>query len=159
MTSKILNSEDVPMSARVALASHVKHRPNGCLEYTGYRDINGYGVVSFTGTGTSMYAHRLSYILHHGSIQRGLFVCHECDNPSCVNPAHLKAGTQKDNLAGMVDRGRSTFGSRNGRAKLTEVQVAEIKASKALGKDLAKKYGVSPSRISAIRCGHNWSHV
>lgn len=137
----------------------LKDRKTSCWFYMGTKDQNGYGHVSVTGTGNSVYAHRLGYLLRHRLIPAGLFVLHRCDNPSCVNPDHLFVGTQADNMADKVSKGRSALGETNGRAKLTDTQAYEIKHSQARGKDLAKQYGVSPSRISAIRCGHNWSHV
>jgi hypothetical protein len=83
---------------------------DGCWEWMGHRNIlrGGYGTfIDSRKSGKRMWrAHRLAYELHYGPFDPDLLVLHECDNPPCVNPAHLKLGTQKENLAEMVERGR-----------------------------------------------------
>lgn len=107
------------------------------------------------------YAHRFAYILYRGPIPSGLDVCHRCDVPTCVNPSHLFLGTPAHNTADMVTKGRArgnpdSRGERNGRAKLTAEQVAEIRASTLPGTVLGPRYGVSSTMIYYIRKRQNW---
>src|SRR5690606_24199021 len=101
-------------------------------------------------------AHRLAYVLAHGDIPEGMSVLHRCDNPACVNPEHLFLGTQADNVADAVAKGRIAKGDRLPQTVLTEEQVREaidlIVAGKATLMALAERYGVSMATLnSAVR--------
>ncbi len=76
----------------------------GCWEWLGVRNPNGYGSFSFRKS--PFIAHRMAYLLEHGKLPEKLFVCHQCDNPGCVNPAHLFIGTASDNVQDMLAKGR-----------------------------------------------------
>src|SRR5262245_50788047 len=80
----------------------------GCYEWLGKRDKQGYGAIH-TGPGKKMQqAHRTAWELAWGAIPAGLVVMHKvCDNPSCVNVAHLQLGTWADNAADMAAKGRA----------------------------------------------------
>lgn len=120
--------------------------------------LRGYGVFTAENRKT-VYAHRFSWERSRGPIPGGMFVCHSCDNPSCVNPDHLFIGTNADNAADMARKGRSSRGSNRPLSKLTEQQVSEIKSSPLKGVDLARQFNVSTTQISVIRNGREWKHV
>lgn len=132
-----------------------------CWLWTKAVDRGGYGAIG-AGTNTDrrvLKAHRVSWELAHGPIPDGVFVCHRCDNPKCVNPAHLFLGSPSDNAADMATKGRANRGERRWIAKLTDDAVREIRRSSEKGVDLAKRYGVSPTQVTAVRRGYEWKHV
>lgn len=108
------------------------------------------------------YAHRIAYELTHGSVPDGLVVRHSCDVPRCCNPAHLLLGTQADNVADAVERGRVARGEKQGLHKLTVEQVAEIRRRRAAGElrvVLAAEFGVSKHALFRLERGQTWTHV
>lgn len=122
--------------------------PSGCWEYQGHRNNQGYGR---TRRKKKLWrTHRLSFTLAYGPIPNGLDVLHECDNPPCINPAHLFLGDDDDNAR---DRERKGRGYHQGRRKLTrdqEVEIALLRAEEVSLKVVAKQYDVSISTISRV---------
>lgn len=123
-----------------------------CWEWKGARTKGGYGTYKRT------TAHRHAYECTYGPIGAGMVVMHTCDNPPCINPAHLKLGTQQQNLADMWAKGRAgdcrVFGEKHGRCKVTTADVEAIRAEYAAGGisqwALAHKYGLKQRQISRI---------
>ena len=116
------------------------------------------------GHGPAVYAHRVAFELHTGTIPAGMSILHHCDNPPCVRPDHLFLGTHDDNMADMKRKGRNFIarGSAHPRHKLTEVAVQQIRLRLTNGDrvvDLAAQYGVRSCVISNIKAGRLWRHV
>lgn len=78
---------------------------SGCWNWTGKIKEGRYGTIKLDRV-REAYAHRVSWMLHHGPIPDGMCVCHHCDNPACVNPAHLFIGSKPDNISDMVSKSR-----------------------------------------------------
>lgn len=131
-------------------------RIDECWEWAGARKESGYGVLAIDGR--QARAHRVSYEDAFGPIPAGLLVCHHCDNPPCVNPAHLFLGTYADNNRDMAEKGRARGGSRvsgerHHRARLTDTAVETIRAAVAAGESqaaVARRFGVSTSQVNNI---------
>jgi len=106
-------------------------------------------------------AHRFSWELHNGLIPNGLFVCHTCDNPLCVNPSHLWLGTQKDNMKDCVNKERNNpnRGESSGTHKLTEIQIKEIRKSNLTNRELGKIFGVCNATIFNIKNHKKWAYI
>lgn len=138
------------------------NKTNDCWLWTACK-VSGYG--AFGMNGTHYKAHRVSFIMHNGDIPEGYDVCHSCDNPLCVNPHHLFAGTEADNMRDMKNKNRnnSCKGEGNAHAKLKEQDVITIRNEYAKGgattRELASRYGVTSSTISAITRRLKWRHV
>lgn len=83
---------------------------SGCWEWTATRNRKGYGVVgiALNGRPVGIPAPRLQWMHHHGEIPPGHVIMHFCDNPPCINPDHLRCGTQAENLADMRAKGRQS---------------------------------------------------
>lgn len=136
-----------------------------CIEHK-QKSATGYGVCFHKKK--QQRIHRVAYVLHHGlSIEdiRGKVIRHTCDNPRCINPLHLLAGTQADNMRDLAVR------RRNGFLKLTEEQVAEIRATCKPGKragpgvkpfsyqSFARKFGVDVSSVRAAFLKKTFRHL
>lgn len=138
--------------------------PDECWEWTGGGSM-GYGQFHFGKDSSQplMPAHRFAFWIATGVYPGELFVCHSCDNKSCVNPKHLWLGTAKDNMQDAVSKGRMARGERNSSAKLTEDEVREIRSKHKTGKwrqaELAEEYNISRSVISNIVRRRNWTHI
>lgn len=139
-------------------------KTEGCWLWSGATNKQGYGELGKGRRGDgNIAAHRLSYEIAYGPIPPAMQVLHKCDNPGCVRPDHLFLGTQKVNLEDMTAKDHrshySQKGEDNGRAKLTLIQVQEIRqrfANGDLRSLLAKEYRVRWRVIDRIVTGKSW---
>lgn len=138
---------------------------NGCWGFNGCKDQDGYSLLTWRRNNKlEQRCHRISWILFRGEIPDGMQVLHSCDNPPCVNPAHLFIGTGLDNMLDKTRKGRNNppIGERAGKAILTASKVIEIRqrsASGETGRSLAKAFGVGYKAISKIILRQRWKHV
>lgn len=142
--------------------------PDECWPWTGTRTAKGYGLISQgpRGAAKRFIASRVAWELTHGSIPDGMLVCHRCDNPPCVNPAHLFLGTNDENMADMATKGRARGGTvrgeDHGNALLTDALVAEIlslRQQRTPIAELADRFDVGEGTIKDIVQGKTWQHV
>ena len=148
-----------------------------CWTWRGVTDRRGYG--RFKAAHKRHGAHRWIFFHLNGPLDGGLDVCHRCDNPSCVRPGHLFAGTAADNAKDSAAKGRNIMqkdpsksvfnrlrfdqaGEKQNNSKLTEAQVREIirlRRSGALPKDIAPQFGVSKHYVRKLVSGRRWGHL
>ena len=129
-------------------------KDSGCWEARGFRNEDGY--VLFSTSYRKISAHRASFIVHYGEIPAGREICHTCDNPACINPEHLYAGTHSEN---MLDRSKR---QRDPRMVLTPDKVRVIRVLDKCGetkKVISEQLGVSPDVVHQVLNGNNWSWV
>ena len=136
--------------------------PKDCWPWRAATVPAGYGKIKLCSG--FMYAHRLALILDGRPRPEGAVALHSCNNPGCVNPAHLKWGTQKENMRQALDSGRAPHhgrvpGEKNGNAKLTVEKVRAIRTDPRTHAAVAEHYGVSPGLIGFIRRRVAWRHV
>lgn len=152
---------------RARFDRYIRPGANGCAEWTGGKDADGYGIFGIPNglipqTWQSHRAHRVAWMFAHGEIPEGQHVLHLCDNPSCVNPGHLRLGTNAENMADRNQKNRQARGERNGFARFTEAEVAAIKSELRQGdrpRLIAARHGCSLSAIQHIRYGRHWAWV
>jgi len=137
---------------------------NGCIEWVKACNAQGYGVVRDE-DGKTKLAHRAAWFLAY-KVYPVKHLLHRCDNPRCVNVDHLFEGSQADNMADKMSKGRHKWGVRKWKpnepkswSKLTLDQVRAIIADQRLQKQIALDYGVGQQTISDIKRGRRWPHA
>lgn len=137
----------------------VKQHLGPCIEWLGPRNRQGYGVGK--ANKKRFRAHRQAWEDAFGPIPAGMFVCHRCDNPPCINVDHLFLGTAGDNNRDAREKGRGPLGEANGQAKLSATQVRDIRKKYSDGgvtqAELARQHGVYFTHINAIILRKRWA--
>lgn len=138
--------------------------PNtGCWLWAGAIMTGGYGFMKYNSDIKS--AHRFSFFIHNNDFNPSLCVLHKCDVRCCVNPDHLFQGTYSDNAKDRESkkRGNLKHGIHNGRAKLTDEKVKELRLKWSTGeysqRQLAKEYGVDQAKVWSVLHNKSWKHV
>lgn len=147
---------------KLKLMSYIKLDENGCWVWQKAKHKQGYGNFSYKRK--CLLAHRVSWMLHYGELDKDILVLHKCDNPPCVNPEHLFLGTDRDNVKDSISKGRFTRAKGEGQwfSKLTDENVLEIRKMAFEGimqKDIAKKFGMDWRHIGAIIRKQSWKHI
>ncbi len=122
-----------------------------CWFWNAFRTKRGYGQIRIAGK--IMVASHVAYLITHGEIPDGFFICHHCDNPPCVNPLHLFAGTQRDNMLDKVRKNRQPHGEKCYNSRLSDKDIFQIRLLSKLGFSGAKigrKFGVSQPYVSRL---------
>lgn len=124
-----------------------------CRLFTGPTDKSGHPRVWDPRNKCMIGGHRFSYELSKGPIPEGHVILHSCNNPACMAPRHLSAGTQADNMQQKFVENRSNV------TKLTPRKVKNILSSPDTCANLGRKYKVAAATISNIKNGNSWSHI
>lgn len=139
--------------------------PGECWLWTGTQDGKGYGLIWDVDAGVNRYAHVVAWELNRGEpLPEGMLVRHYvCDTPLCVNHNHLLSGTDADNMADKVARDRQSRGETHGIAKLSEMQVVEMRRLYANGswsqRRLAIRFGITQPNVQSIVNRNTWTHI
>lgn len=140
------------------LRLHVGATEPGCIIWPYGTSNRGYGLAVVGGVQKT--ASRWMCMLAHGEpVPPRTYAAHNCGNPLCVNPGHLRWATHKENMDDKLIHGTENIGTRNGKTKITEDDVRVIRAAPPILKPLMERYGMSRHGIAKIRSGKRWSHV
>jgi hypothetical protein len=132
--------------------------PDECWIWQGNKSRKGYGVFHMWRTRQNARAHRLSFAIATGSLPEGYYICHRCDNPPCVNPAHLFAGTPTENAHDRDRKGRHVMAP-HVVAKLTEEQVSAILLDDRPQTVIGREYGVDRTIIGRAKRGQSYRRI
>ncbi len=141
-------------------------KTDSCWFWTGHKNRKGYGHITIDKY--PFRAHRVAYCMEFGEIPKGLFVCHSCDNPSCVNPSHPFLGSPADNAKDMANKGRAhkwsgqRAGENNPFSKINDSTAIKILRSYKNGtriSTIARDMGIPRSTVDCVARGISWKHI
>lgn len=135
---------------------------DACWNWVAKRDKDGYGIFPSGRRGKRIRAHRFSFKLFKKEEPGLKFVCHTCDNPSCVNPAHLFLGSTQDNTRDRDSKNRQAKGEKSSCSKLNTLDVFKIREVFLMGipaQRIAFQYRVTTKTITTILKGESWKHL
>jgi len=141
------------LSLKERLAYRSKPGANGCIDFVGATNQDGYGYIRDPASGKMIYAHRASWAAHKGPIPLKRQVRHKCDRPICINIKHLRLGTHIDNMRDRTIRERGHLN------KLTAEKVRRIRADKRLQRVIAADYAIDQRTVSQIKRRKTWKHL
>ena len=162
-STKLSDDDSRRLANKIIFNSYINN--NDCWIWTKYKNTKGYGRIRVGCL--NILAHRVSYMAFIGKIPEGYQVCHKCDNPSCVNPDHLFAGTNGDNQIDSYLKGRRANNEKKGEenhfAVMTEEDVRLIrfiyKEKLFPQRAIAKLFNCGQSTISHIIRRNTWKHI
>lgn len=132
----------------------IDYFPGACIIWAGRKNPKGYGVIS--SKRGNILAHRAAYTLFHGSVPKGLWILHRCNNSSCVNVDHLYAGTAKDNAIDRAMAGRTI------QRYFDNEDIIAMREARKCGvavKEIASIFGVESQVVYTITLGQNYKEV
>lgn len=124
--------------------------------------LSEYGYPKMNYKGKVWRISRWSYTHYYNKeIEKGMHILHNCDNPKCINPLHLREGTDQDNANDRVERNRQAHvkGEEHGNSFLTEGQVIEILKSDKSRKELSNIYNIHIDTVASIKTGRLWGYL
>ena len=162
MSKKDIRPQDITPSLVKRFREKVSEPDNrGCTNWTGHISASGYGQFWINNDVRSFGPHRLALILAVGFPVGKQLALHSCDNPICVNPAHLRWGSYADNASDRESRkrGADRRGANHPMSRLSWNDVEEIRSSPMTASEIAEQFGVTRDHIYQIRNGKRWKNV